>query len=272
MNKINANGVINGVLMVLKRRSPEILTGFGIASGVTACIYAVKGTPKALELIKEEQERPIHGPVDEYSDRRLSHWNPCGLTPVELLKTVWRCYLPSVIIGSASILLIIGANTTYAKRNTALAAACTLSETAFKEYQNKVGSIFGEKEQLVRDAIAKDKIEKTPVVNQEVIITSGGGALCFVSLSGRYFKSDINTIKRIENDLNKRMLNDNLITLNDLYYELGIPVTNMGDELGWDINHEGFIEFKFSSQLTEDGSPCLVVDYHTQPTFDAYGC
>lgn len=271
MNKLNIGGAITGAQTVLKRRSPEILTGFGIATGITACFYAVKGTPKALELIKEEQEKPVYGPVAEYHDWRFLNWHPCGLTPIELLKTVWRCYLPSAIIGSASILLIIGANTTYAKRNTALAAACTLSETAFKEYQNKVGSVFGEKEQLVRDAIAKDKIEKTPVVNQEVIITSGGGALCFESISGRYFKSDIDKVKRIENNLNKRMLSDNRITLNDLYYELGIPLTSIGDELGWDLYNEGFVEFKFSSQLTDEGTPCLVIDYNTPPTYDVYG-
>ena len=33
------------------KRSPEILLGIGIASGITATVLAVKATPKALQLI-----------------------------------------------------------------------------------------------------------------------------------------------------------------------------------------------------------------------------
>lgn len=35
------------------KRSPEILLGIGIASGITATVLAVKATPKALELLTE---------------------------------------------------------------------------------------------------------------------------------------------------------------------------------------------------------------------------
>lgn len=37
------------------KRSPEILLGIGIASGITATVLAVKATPKALELLTEKR-------------------------------------------------------------------------------------------------------------------------------------------------------------------------------------------------------------------------
>lgn len=37
------------------KRSPEILLGIGIASGITATVLAVKATPKALELLTESR-------------------------------------------------------------------------------------------------------------------------------------------------------------------------------------------------------------------------
>ncbi|MFR8351429.1 MAG: DUF6353 family protein [Blautia obeum] len=43
----------------------------------------------------------------------------------------------------------------------------------------------------MKDAVAKDKVEKNPVVTREVIITEKGNTLCYDAISGRYFKSDI---------------------------------------------------------------------------------
>ena len=57
------------------------------------------------------------------------------------------------------------------------------------------------------------------------------------------------------------------ITLNDVYYALGLSNTKMGDDLAWSVE-DGMIDFNFSSQLTEDGIPCLVVDYTIGPRFD----
>ena len=36
------------------KRSPEILLGIGIASGITATVLAVKDTPNSLEVLTEK--------------------------------------------------------------------------------------------------------------------------------------------------------------------------------------------------------------------------
>jgi hypothetical protein len=59
------------------------------------------------------------------------------------------------------------------------------------------------------------------------------------------------------------------VSLNDFYYEIGLRSTAMGDDLGWNID-KGLIELGFSTQLSEDGSPCLVVDYQVAPMYN-YG-
>ena len=84
----------------------------------------------------------------------------------------------------------------------ALTTAYAISESALKNYQEKVVETIGKnKEQSVRDAMAKDAISKKQIQNSEVIITKKGDTLCFDVLSGRYFKSDIERIKRAENDI-----------------------------------------------------------------------
>lgn len=249
--KINFAKMSKDIQRTLVKHSPEILTGLGITGMITTTIMAVKATPKALDIINDM----------EYEKGDI-------LTPVEKVKATWKCYIPSAITGTLSITCLIGASSVSSKRNAVLATAYKLSESALKEYQEKVVETIGEKkEEKIRDAIAKDVIEHNPVKNNEVIITDNGDTLCYDAISGRYFKSNIDKINKIVNELNRTMLGDMYVSLNDFYYELGLKGTDLGDQLGWNINR-GFIDLRFSTQLSEDDTPCLVIDYSVPPRYD----
>ena len=252
MKKPNVSKILSSIRTSAAKHSPEILTGIGIAGMVATTVMAVRATPKALILIEDKK-------TETKEDK---------LTPIETVKTTWLCYLPAAITGGVSVACLIGANSVNARRNAALATAYTLSESALKEYQEKVVETIGEKkEQSVRDAIAKDKLEQNPVTNREVIITDKGDTLCFDAVSGRYFKSDIEKLKKAVNELNRRMRDEMYISLNEFYYEIGLNGISIGDELGWNIDN-GYIEPDFSSQLAEDGTPCLVIGYYVRPRYD----
>ena len=236
----------------IKKHSPEILTGIGIAGMITTTVMAVRATPKALILIEERKE--------EIGAEKLE--------AMDMVKTTWACYIPAAITGTLSVACLIGASSVNARRNAALATAYTLSESALKDYQGKVIEMFGEKKnEAVKDAVAKDKVEKNPVVTREVIITEKGNTLCYDAISGRYFKSDIEKIKKAECELNRQMLDDMYVSLNDFYYEIGLDSVKLGDELGWNVDN-GYIDLSFSSQLASDGTPCLVIDYSVAPRYD----
>lgn len=256
MNKFGQ--IAKGIQATVSKHSPEILTGIGIAGMVTAAVLAVKATPKALTLIEGRKEELY--PLDE--DRDVS------LPPVETVKTCWKCYIPAVVTGAVSTACLIGATSVNARRNAALATAYTLSETALKEYREAVVETIGEKkERDVKDKVAKDKIDKDPVTNNEVIITEKGNTLCYDAISGRYFNSDIDELKRVANELNRQMRNDMYISLNEFYDEIGLDNIGIGYDLGWNIDR-GYIELDFSAQLANDGRPCIVVDHSTPPQYD----
>lgn len=243
---------IRNMRTAVKKHSPEILTGIGIAGMITTTVMAVRATPKALILIEEKK--------DELEVNEL--------TPKEIVQAAWACYIPAAVTGTVSIACLIGASSVNIRRRAALATAYTLSESALKEYQEKVVETIGEKkEQSIRDAVAKDKMEKNPVSNREVVILERGNTLCFDTVSGRYFKSDIEKIKKAVNELNLRMRDEMYISLNEFYYEIGLNGTSIGDELGWNID-QGYIDVSFSSQLADDGTPCLVIEYHIAPRYD----
>jgi hypothetical protein len=254
VNKFNVAKLFKEVQTFTSKHSPELLTGIGIAGMITTTVLAVRATPKALTLIKDKQE-------ELYPDSTQK------LTPVETVKTTWKCYIPAAITGVTSVACLIGASSVNARRNAALATAYNLSATALAEYKDKVIETVGEKkEQAIRDKVAEERIKKEPVNPSAIIVSGTGNTRCFDTITKRRFTSDIEQIKRIVNELNRRMINgDDYISLNEFYYELGLTDgCDVGDELGWNVTR-GLIEIDFSAQLDADGVPCIVLDYAVAP-------
>ena len=253
MNKEGLKRTIKSAERVLTKYSPGILTGIGITGMIGATFMAVKATPKALYLIETKKEE---SEVEE-------------LTSVETIKTCWKCYIPAALTTVVSAACLIGASTVSAKRNAALATAYSISEAALREYQEKVVEVVGEKkEKAVRDAVAKDQIERDPVTKSEVvIIDSNSNTLCYEPLSGRYFKSTIDKIKKAEIKLDRQMIQEMYVSLNDFYWEIGLDETDLGDKMGWNLS-KGYMDLSFSSQLADDGTPCAVIVYGIPPVYD----
>ena len=259
--KLDISKIAQNVGNALTKHSPEILTGLGITGMLSTAILVGKATPKAIELVNRELDKR----EDESNGEKIK-----PLTKVELVKTCWKCYIPAAVTFAMSGACIIGASRVHIKRNAALATAYTLSETAMKEYHEKVLETIGEKkEQEVQDNIAKDHIEKNPVTTKEVIITGTGSTLCYDMHSGRYFESDIETLRKIENDLNYRMRDEMYISLNDFYYEVGLSSVEAGENLGWNIDR-GMIDIGFSAQIADDGRPCIAIKFTNPPRYDYY--
>lgn len=253
MSKEGLKRTIKSAGRVLTKYSPGILTGIGITGMIGATFMAVKATPKALYLIEAKKEE---SEVEE-------------LTPVETIKTCWTCYIPATLTTVVSAVCLIGASTVSAKRNAALATAYSISEAALREYQEKVVEVVGEKkEKAVRDAVAKDQIDRDPVTKSEVvIIDSNSNTLCYEPLSGRYFKSTIDKIKKAEIKLDRQMIQEMYVSLNDFYWEIGLDETDLGDKMGWNLS-KGYMDLSFSSQLADDGTPCAVIVYGIPPVYD----
>ena len=266
MNQIQMIGKKIG--KTIFKNSPTILTGISVAGLITTTLLAVRATPRALMLLEDEQcarreKAKTHEPVGILPD---------SLTKKETVMITWKCYVPAAISGVITIACIMSANSINLRRNAALAGLYSLSETALKEYQAKVIETIGQnKERKIKDELAKDKITRNPVEEKKVIHTGKGEVLCYDAFSGRYFRSDIEYIRKVLNNLSSDLLTniDKFTTLNDIYSELGLREIKTGDMLGWYIDdmRRGSIEPNFSSHLTEDGKPCLVLDFADMPRY-----
>lgn len=248
--------IINNSKLYFKKHEPELLVGIGIAGMISSTILSVKATPKAIELIeKKKLEEKV---IDE---------NFYKLGTIEIIKTAWKPYLYPCLLSIASITCIIGGTTINTKRNAALTTAYAITENAFATYRDKVIETIGEKkEKNIRSKIAEDNIVKDPPVNNQVIITSGGNTLMKDSISERYFRSDLDKIRKIINELNRKMLTENYISLDDFYYEIGLKPMKHADRLGWSID-DGLIELYANAILAENDEPCIVLDYNIYPKY-----
>lgn len=268
MNKVNVSKIFTNIKSAIVEHSPEILTGLGIAGMITTTVLAVRATPKAISKIEAEKKRQNNEYMEE-AERTGSSVCPQidKLTVQDTIKTTWKCYVPAAVTGAVSIGCLIGATSVNSRRNALLATAYKLSESAFIEYKEKVVETIGEKkERAVKENMYKDRMEKQPVSTSEVIVTNGGTTLCYDYQSGRYFYSDKDKIAHAVNKLNKKILDEDYASLNEFYYEIGLSGNGLGDEMGWNSNMK-LIELDYSSQLSENGTPCLVIDFNVPPKY-----
>jgi hypothetical protein len=232
--------------------SPAILTGVGVAGVISTVALAIKGTFSAVYMIFEEENL-----------RGQEQYLP--LTQREKLELVWKLYIPTAASSALTIAAIIGSNHISMRRNAALLSLYSIAEQGLKEYQDKVTEMIGERKAgKIHDDIAQDKLDANPVDGQEVIITGKGAYLFYDTLSGRYFRSDMETVRRTQNDFNELLFNDMYLPLNDLYDMLGLEVTELGRSVGWDVQN-GKLEIRFSAKIATDGEPCIVLSYTVEP-------
>lgn len=125
----------------LQRSSPTILTVLGVAGVVGTAVMAVRETPKALRLVKVKK--------DELNKEEL--------TPVELVRTTWKCYVPSVLIGVGTITCIVGIGVMDKRNQAALTSAYTMLNESYKQYRQAAKKVYGENaDNKIHSEMAKD--------------------------------------------------------------------------------------------------------------------
>ena len=239
---------MNKFTRFLVDNAPSILTGVGIANWALATLFGIIESPDARDEIRSEEETRV-------------------LSTMDKIKIAAPHFIPTLVTASVGTGCIVAANNIHIDRNTAAIAACAISEAAFKEYAAKTKEIIGEKkEKVIREEVAKDVMEKHPYSGREAYLTGNGDVLCYDKNSDRYFKSDKETLLQKENRLNRRLLEEAVITQNDLYLEIGLNPVELGNDLGWKID-DGLIKMRFDCQLTDTGVPCLVMDFELEPKY-----
>lgn len=234
---------------VISDNMPLLLTSMAVTGVVSTAVLAVRATPEAIREIWDAESE---------HDRKI--------TNLEKARLTWRHYVPAAFVGGVTITAMIGVHSVSTKRQAAIAGLYSLTERAYSEYRNRVIEEIGEKkDKAIRDDIQKSRIENNPVSSSsEIIITGAGDHLCYDSITGRYFESNIEKIKSAQNEINAKCINEMYASQNDFYRMIDLPITPFGEEIGWRTDH--MMDISFSSHLEpETKRPCLSLDYRLDP-------
>lgn len=233
--------------------SPVILTGMAVAGSLGSVVLAAKAGMRAQRELDDLLEEIEAGRADEDL-----------LTFQGKLKTTWKFYIPAGLMTGATVACVIGANSVNTRRNAAIMSAYSLTDKAFQEYKEKVAEKIGEKkEQEVRDDISKDRLEANPPKENSVVVVGDGKQLCYDGMTGRYFQSDMQTIRKAVNDINQQCINEVYASQNDFYRLLDLDPVAIGEEVGWRSDH--MLDVSYSSHITGEGVTCLAIDYLVGP-------
>lgn len=245
----------------IAKQSPIILAGTAIVGVGSTAYLATKAGVRANELIKEAE-----------FEKKASQGEDARLTLAEKVETSWKVYIPTVISGGLTIGAIVASSAISQKRQAALASLYALSETALKEYQDKIEQKYGAKDaQKVLDEINGDRVKNTSLPPWDVDSLPQGDCLCFDKFTGRYFSSSVQKIQYAVAEITKMIYGgDMCASLNEFYGILDnkqLSQCTIGDDVGWNIDSPP--EVYFTSCLTSDMRPCLVLDWANshEPTY-----
>jgi len=242
---------------LVANNGPLILTAIGVTGTITTALFTGRASFKAAKIIANEEHfaRMQTGDPDYETNTRRK------------FDLTWQLYIPAVGTGVLTVACIIAANRIGSRRAAAMAAAYSLTEKAFVEYKDKVIERMGpHKEQKVRDDIAQDRVTANPVTHREVILTGNGDVLCYDSITGRYFESNVDALRKAQNEINYQILHEMSASLSDLYQLIGLPTTQYSSEVGW--NADALLEMRFSTVMSTDDRPCISLEYTVYPIRD----
>lgn len=240
--------ILGAGAQLAKRNSPAILATAAGVGVITTAYLSGKASWRAADRV-----------MDEHLKRHQDSEHIYLLTNREKAKLVWKLYIPTGVSAAVTIGCIIGAQRVAGNKALAATTALAVSERAYSAYRDKIIEEFGErKDQSIRDQVVTDEIQRNPPPTH--ILSGPGNVLCQELYTGRYFTSDMETLRKAQNDLNERLVGGTYCTLDEWYDLIGLDYTKASNNLGWTSDKQ--MKLEFTTCLSPDGRPVLAFGYN----------
>lgn len=249
------NNLLNKSQAFLKKHSPIILTCVGAVGTIATTVTAVKATPKAILLLDDAKKEKGE-----------------ELTKLETVKIAGPAYVPTAILGVSTLACIFGANMLNHRTQASIMSAYALIDNGYKDFRKKVDEVYGEEAGgQVRAGIAKDKYEESSVK-----VTDNDKRLYFDYYSNRYFEAKPFDVQKAEYELNRTLMMDDGVCLNDWYKLIDIEPLEHGEDFGWststnmDAYWQTWIDFRHEKTTMDDGLECIIITFAQEPYPEFY--
>lgn len=277
--------------LYLHAKSPEILIGVAIASGIGCVVAAVVETHRyaddildshkeAISKVKETKEKY----PDEYSKKDAAV--DTVIAWAKTTKEVVRVYWPTMALGALSVVSVLGSYKIINGRYTTALAASTALKEAFEKYRKRVVEEYGEemdrhfmygtkkktfeeKDKDGNDVVTVAEVpEDTDMFLTDTQFFFGKGYATEWEFDQSY---DISFLYLKESRFNDLLRSRGYVLLNDVLYELGIKQTSAGAHLGWVWGYPGAddcIDFGIQEMQTENHVPLYALNFNCHGDVD----
>ncbi len=262
--------IIKQAQKIVADNSAALLTGTGVIGVVTTAVLTGRATLKAQEIIAKHERHSYdlvtHGVLEDGSNApvEIVQEKMLVLDTVDKVKLVWPLFIPPAASAITTMSAIVFSYRISASRSAALAAAYGISEKAFTEYKEKVlEQVTPKKANDIKDAVAQQQLADNPPPASTVMMVGSGKVLCLDTFSGNYFECTVEKLRKAELEMNTDIDTRNVARLSDFYESVGLGRSDLSEEFVWDLNNH--CEIDFTTQIAEDGRPCLVLAFVNAP-------
>ena len=244
-----------GLQQFIKQNASTILAYIGATGVIVTAVMASKETPKVLRLLEDAKEK---------KGEKLNKW--------EKIKIAGLAYIPSIATGATTIACIFSSNAISKHQQAMLISAYALLDNSFKEYKKKVDEVYGEK---ASNKICKEIVKEKYIGSDHSI--DNAKELFYDFYSGRYFESTKESVIWAQYEINRAMLVNGAVCLNEYYGLLGLEEKPEYEMLGWscdkikEIYQHPWIEFEHEEIVIDEeteestGIECTIINIPMEP-------
>lgn len=260
--------------LLIKKHSPELLIGTGVAALVGSTVLACKATLKAQDIIDAHKEKiETIKQAAEYGEyTETDKGKDLAVTYAQTGFGFVKLYGPSVSLGILGVGCILGAHHIMKQRNLAAIAAYKLVEEGFAQYRKRVVEELGEsKDHQFKTGVREVEVVEPAYVDENGVKHKAEKKTIEVidpdhkSVYARYYddkckewtnRADYNlmTIRARQDYFNDMLRIRGHVFLNEVYDQLGMERTKAGQIVGWVFGGDGDnkIDFGLYAECNKD--------------------
>lgn len=252
----------------------EIMLGSAIAGTILTAVASWKAGIKADKILAEQKEKMealgADYAAEDTSMTEEEFQNRKKEITIDTVKQMAPVVIPVALSASGTIISVIGGYKVASKQIATLSALYSMAEKSLTDYETKAKEFLGDKKAgELHDKVKEQRIVDNPPTEADTIINTGKGTTMFLDeWSGRYFYSSPEEVRKSFNIINKRMMDEYYISLNELYDELGLPDIKLGDDIGFNVD-DGLIDIEhlFTAALHNGDTPIISLDYEVSAKY-----
>lgn len=257
------------LLLIANEHLPLILSGAGVVGCFVSVYLGYQAGKKAPALIERRKEEIAAADGIGVDDVTLTRWQMVQATA----SVVWK---PAVAVGMTTLCIVASQYIT-AERLAALGAAYAMSEKKVKEITK-----------AACEELSPEKADKTmakadsAIIGDNVHVNYGsmngvGPILAWDAWRGVPFWTSMDTVNAIPGFVNGRFAtDDDTVSMDDIYYQLGIPCGEglckqygfCRSEGAFEIGANGPMRLSYIDKVVNgEMKPVLVVSFHPDRLF-----